>query len=348
MTKYLSDVLCPAAADVAALQELPGRSVWQPYLDAVPYRAEQFVQDPLGIVSVVFAAAPMQLLREMIHRYASVLLFLLLAVVLSFLLQEAADRALLELAAAGGCGVLLWQELEQLAAGMCARMTEWKNYLFGFLPVYGSVLTASGEWSTGAAASGFLLTVLCAIAQATVLWLEPVLQCYLAVSMACGITSRQSLTRACTLTGSLLRQGLIWTGRLFAALMSLQRIVGLQLDRSASRLGQLLASSVPIVGQALNGAADTLLAGMQLLKSSLGVAALLSIGAEFVPLYVGFWLHLLLLVCCGWLAKLGGMERCQLLFQCFAEAVRCMAAVTALFFALFVAGIALLMLTGGG
>ena len=47
-------------------------------------------------------------------------------------------------------------------------------------------------------------------------------------------------------------------------------------------------------------------------------------------------------------AGIGGLEHCHKLLQCFAEAVRCMAAVTALFFMLFVVGIVLLMLTGGG
>ena len=122
----------------------------------------------------------------------------------------------------------------------------------------------------------------------------------------------------------------------------------MQLDRSASRLGQLLTGSVPIVGQALSNAADAVLAGMQLLKSTLGIAALLSIGAEFAPLYLGLLIHLLFLSCCGWLAGIGGLEYCHKLLQCFAEAARCMAAVTALFFMLFVVGIALLMLTGGG
>ena len=87
---------------------------------------------------------------------------------------------------------------------------------------------------------------------------------------------------------------------------------------------------------------------MQLLKSTLGIAALLSIGAEFVPLYLGLLVHLFFLSCCGWLAGIGGLEHCHKLLQCFAEAVRCMAAVTALFFMLFVVGIVLLMLAGGG
>ena len=275
---------------------------WQTYLDAAPIRPEQFAADPLGTLLGLFTARPVRLLQEMLHQYAAILLFLLLAAVLAFLLQDTADRALLELAAAGGCGVLLWQDLDALAAALCTQMAAWKSYL----------------------------------------------RSYLAISMACGIGSRKSLTEGCALTGLLLRQALGWTGKFFAALMSLQRVVTIRLDRTTSRLGQLLTGSVPIVGQALDSAADTVLAGMQLLKSTLGIAALLSIGAEFVPLYLGLLVHLVLLSCCGWLAGLGGLARCRDLLQCFAEAVRCMAAVTALFFMLFVVGITLLMLAGGG
>lgn len=285
--------LCSKTALKAAAAEA---TPWQTYLDKAPVQAEQFAADPLGTLVRLFAAEPVQLLRDTMQQYADVLLFLSLAAGLAFLLQDTADRALLELAAA----------------------------------------------------NGFLLTVLCFIAQAVTLWLQPLLRSYLAISMACGISSRKSLFEGCTLTGRLLRQAIGWAGKAFAALMSIQRVVTVQLDRSASRLGQLLTGSVPIVGQALSNAADAVLAGMQLLKSTLGIAALLSIGAEFAPLYLGLLVHLLFLSCCGWLAGIGGLEYCHKLLQCFAEAVRCMAAVTALFFMLFVVGIALLMLTGGG
>ena len=101
---------------------------WQAYLDKAPVQAEQFAADPLGILLRLFAAEPVQLLREVPHQYTAVLLFLSLAAGLAFLLQDTADRALLELAAAGGCGVLLWQELDKLAAVLCTRMAGGKSY----------------------------------------------------------------------------------------------------------------------------------------------------------------------------------------------------------------------------
>ena len=109
-----------------------------------------------------------------------------------------------------------------------------------------------------------------------------------------------------------------------------------------------VAGSVPIIGQTLSSASESILAGIQLLKSGLGLAALSVLGAEFVPLYLGLMIQLALLMGCSLLCSLTGISRCRALFDCFAEAVRCMAAVVALFFGLAAAGVALLFIVGGG
>ena len=100
--------------------------------------------------------------------------------------------------------------------------------------------------------------------------------------------------------------------------------------------------------RALSDASEVVLAGMQLLKSTLGVAALLILGTEFVPLYLELMLHLAMLSACGLLCGVSGNERCSALFDCFSEAVRCMAAVAALFFGAAVFGVVLMFAIGGG
>ena len=94
--------LCGGTTLKAAAEAAP----WQTYLDKAPVQAEQFAADPLGTLLRLFAAEPVQLLREVLQQYADVLLFLSMAAGLAFLLQDTTDRALLELAAAGGSGFL--------------------------------------------------------------------------------------------------------------------------------------------------------------------------------------------------------------------------------------------------
>lgn len=230
LQKAAAFVLCTVcflafAPDAAAaqLQGLPGQELWQPYLEKAPQSAESFVKDPLKSLLALLPGSPAEMIRQMAHCYADVLLFLLLLIVLSFLVGGAADSALLELAAAVGCGTLLWGDLISLAQLICERMEGWKNYLLGFLPVYSGVLAAGGEVNASTAANGLLLTGLCFLAQGTVLVVSPLLQSYLAVSMACCISTQQGLSETCRVMGALLRRGLVWAGRIFAVLLGLQR-----------------------------------------------------------------------------------------------------------------------------
>ena len=128
----------------------------------------------------------------------------------------------------------------------------------------------------------------------------------------------------------------------------MQRAAAFQIDRAALRAGQLAAGSVPIVGDTLSDASGAILAAVQLLKSGLGFAAIGFLTLEFLPLYLGMLAQLALLYGCSLFCDLTEIHRCQTLFDCFAEAVRCMAAGTALFFGLAVLGTALLFVVGGG
>lgn len=327
---------------------LPGSESWQPYLDQSPVEPEQFAQDPLGAVRELLPEDLPGTIRQAVGGYADVLLFLLVVLLLSFTVGQQIGGDLLDLVAAGGCGVLVWSRLMELASLMCEKLAGWRTFLLGFLPVYAGVLTAGGEPAAGTAASGLLLTALCLIAQLLCAWVQPLLQCYLALSVSCCISTEAGLAAACRMAGRLLRQGLVWAGRLFAALLGLQRVFTAGLDRASVRVGKLLTGTVPVIGQALGDAAETVLSGMQLLKSGLGLAAMVTLGAEFVPLYLYLLLHAALLAGCGLLCSLTGIRRCQALFECLREAVLCMAAATALFFGLAVLGTALMFAVGGG
>lgn len=351
---FLGTSLCAGAPSARALSaptvNLPGQEYWQPYLKQSPIDLEQAAQSPWQVLLDILPQSPGVLLRQTIHSYTSVLLFLVLTALLHLLTGECADSALLDLAAAGGCGILLWEGLLGQAQQLCQQTEHWKNFLLGFLPVYAGVLTMGGEAAAGSAASGALLTALCFLAQALTLLVQPLLQCYLTLSMACCISSGSGsgLAAFCKGVGSVLRQALGWAGRLLVVLLGLQRAAALQLDRFSLRTGKLLTGSVPIIGQTLSSASETVLAGIQLLKSGLGLAALSVLGAEFVPLYLGLMFQLALLMGCSLLCSLTGVSRCKALFDCFAEAVRCMAAVVVLFFGLAVAGVTLLFVVGGG
>lgn len=332
--------LCAAA--------LPGSEMWQTYLDQSPLDAQAFAASPFRALRALFPEGLTETLRGSVRNYADVLLFLLLAALLAFLTAGAEGGALLDLVAVGGCGVLLWRDLAALAQSFCAQIESWQTFLLGFLPVYAGVLAAGGETAAASSVSGLLLSALCLLAQALGACVEPLLQCYLALSIACCISSQEGLAPACRLAGQLLCKGLALAGKGFALLLGVQRVFTLELDRSAVRAARLLTGTVPVIGQTLSDAAETALAGLQMLKSSLGLAAIGILGAEFVPLYVDFLVQGALLSACGLLCSFAEIRRCRELFDCLAQAVRCMAAATALFFGITMFGTVLMFMAGGG
>ena len=336
-----------AAVLPAEGQALPGQAQWQPYLDKAPAGLEAFARDPLGTVRGLLPGDLAGAVETSVGSYGHLLLFLLLALLLSFFVEE--SRAdLLDLAAAGGCALLCWGALAGLAGAVCEKLENWRLFLLGFVPVYEGVLVAGGEPSAAAAAGGLFLSGLCLLAQAVCSWAPPLLQCYLALSTACCISTGSALAAACRSMGRLLCRGLGWAGRAFAVLLGLQRIFTAQLDRGSQQLGQFLTGTVPIIGQSLSDAAGVVLGGMQLLKSGLGFAAIAFLAAEFLPLYMILMVHGGLLFGCEVLCSAAGIGRCAALFGCLRQAVRGLAAATALIFGIAVLGMALLFMVGGG
>ena len=330
------------------LTTLPGQALWQLYLDQSPISWEKFADEPFAVLRSFLPESLADLLRNSLEGYASVLLFLLLAAVLSVFLAEQTDHALMELLAVGGCGTLVWKNLLDFADVFCEKIDSWQRYLMGFLPVYAGVLTMGGETSAGGAASGSFLVLLCVLAQVLCAVLPPLLECYLALSVASCISSETGLSLFCQSAGKLLTQSLSLAGKLLAALLGLQRISALQLDRTTLRAGKLLMGTVPIVGQTLSDASETIFSAVQMLKSGLGLAAVLFLAVEFVPFYLGMLIQMAFLAGCGLFCGLTGLTRCQALLDCLGEAVRCMAAATVLFWGLAVFGTVLLFLVGGG
>ena len=184
-------IITPAALalDETTLSGIPGAEQWQPYLEQSPVSISDFADAPLDALKKLFHGSMAAALQETLRGSTDALLFLLLAALLSFLTSETTNGELLDLIAAGGCGVLLWSKLLTLAEQLCAQMGEWRGFLLGFLPVYAGVLTMGGETAAGSAASGFFLTILCFLAQCLTAFVRPLLQCYLALSMACCIST---------------------------------------------------------------------------------------------------------------------------------------------------------------
>ena len=185
---------------------LPGAEMWGPYLEQSPVPPAAFAENPWEALRSFLPESLPSALHTAASGYAAVLTFLVLGAVIALLLGGHADGTLLDLVCAGGCGVLLWEKLVALSETLCTQIESWNRFLLGFLPVYAGVLTLGGESVAGASAGGFLLTLLCALAQGLTVLVPPLLQCYLALSMACCICAETGLGSFCKAVGRALEK----------------------------------------------------------------------------------------------------------------------------------------------
>lgn len=128
---WTSFALAAPAAIAASSTALPGSSLWEPYLQQSRIDLEKAASSPWETLKSFLPRSFGALVRQTASRYTSVLLFLTLTAVLGLLAGECTDGALLDLVAAGGCGVLLWGSLLEEAQKLCEQVESWRSFLLG-------------------------------------------------------------------------------------------------------------------------------------------------------------------------------------------------------------------------
>jgi stage III sporulation protein AE len=261
---------------------------WQDTIDDAPITAQEFQEWGLWQLlakakTVVWdaAAAPLRLLAK--------LCCLLLAAALgkSFCAQDTSAGLAMLLDAVVGLAVFL------LACGSALdtanTMQETVNtcweYLVAFVPVFASVLTGCGQAGSAALYSGIFFSTANVIAGLLCRVGVPLTRIYLAftaVSAMDDLLDTAALSRA-------IEKGVKWVlvlcTTLFSIVLGLQTAFAQSADSLALKAGKfVLSSSIPVVGRVVSDAMGSVLAGVKLLKGSVGFAAVAVLAAGFVPL----------------------------------------------------------------
>jgi stage III sporulation protein AE len=321
----------------------------QDYIDESPVTLSDFMESPIEAIKTMLSQKIQEPIRQAVRTFASVLLFLLLCAAVILCVPGDSWKPLLEMVAAGGCFLLLSDELVGLIETVAQRSQEWRDFLASFVPVFASVTAASGQITSAGVYSGFFLVLISALAEGLRCFLLPAAKGYIAVSAAGTFTGSDALNSACESAGRLLRRLVGIAGTIFSAILGLQRVFAATADNAALKTGKaLLTGTVPIVGQTLSMAADTVSAGMHTLQAGLGFSALAILGAEFLPLYLKVLVNWLFAAGCSVAARLLGMDRCAGLFGCLSAGLEVLAAILALFFGMVTVSTLLMIGIGSG
>ena len=319
----------------------------QQYLGDSDMTAEDFTDVTLGQLLRYCVQAFTAQLTAPLRLFAKVCAFLLLAAVALNFAPSEGWKHTLELITVLCSFLLAAAAVTQLLQDVAQAVADWQTYLNGFIPVFAGVMVSCGQAGSALVYSSMFLSMAAFSAQVICRVAMPLLHVYLALNTSAGISGITPLQEASGALAKCVRGILTGGSFLFAGVLGLQSVLAQQSDSLAMRAGQfVLSSSIPVVGSAASDAMGSVLAGLKVVKGSLGFAAVLC--AAFIPLMLRCVAYRLLLGAAGLVAKAFGLSRSGSVLEGVASGVGLCMAFLVFFFMLVVLSTALMIMTGNG
>lgn len=167
------------------------------------------------------------------------------------------------------------------------------DFMLIFIPVMAGIMLTMGQSLQAAGSYTMVMGAGTAVSQISNNILVPLLNTFLGISVVSGISQRVNLNGFCELINKVLKWVLTFTMSVFTAILTMQSIISSSADSAGVKATRFAISSfVPLVGGALSEAYQTVRGCMGMLKSGVGVFAILATGTIYLPAIISCLLWL--------------------------------------------------------
>lgn len=167
------------------------------------------------------------------------------------------------------------------------------DFMLIFIPVMAGIMLTIGQSLQAAGSYTMVMGAGTAVSQISNNILVPLLNTFLGISVVSGISQRVNLNGFCELINKVLKWVLTFTMSVFTAILTMQSIISSSADSAGVKATRFAISSfVPLVGGALSEAYQTVRGCMGMLKSGVGVFAILATGTIYLPAIISCLLWL--------------------------------------------------------
>lgn len=281
----------------------------------MPYKSESFSDGLLYI----FKKAVVAFLPELADASSvclSVLAIVLLAGILSSFSESSAK--ILRLVVAVSIGLLLLEPTNSLISLGTKTVKELSEYGKLLLPVMTAAIAAQGGVSISSAlyaGTVFFITLLTTFITTFVI---PALYIYLCMSVANCALEQDMLKKIRDFIKWLLTWSLKWVLYIFTGYISITGVISGTVDASTLKAAKIgISGTVPIVGNILSDAAETVLVSAGVVKNAAGVYGMLAVFAICIGPFLQIGAHYLLLKLASAICALFGHKPSAALIQDF-------------------------------
>ena len=167
------------------------------------------------------------------------------------------------------------------------------DFMLIFIPVMAGIMLTMWQSLQAAGSYTMVMGAGTAVSQISNNILVPLLNTFLGISVVSGISQRVNLNGFCELINKVLKWVLTFTMSVFTAILTMQSIISSSADSAGVKATRFAISSfVPLVGGALSEAYQTVRGCMGMLKSGVGVFAILATGTIYLPAIISCLLWL--------------------------------------------------------
>ncbi|MEE0859272.1 MAG: stage III sporulation protein AE [Acutalibacteraceae bacterium] len=231
----------------------------------------------------------------------------------------------------------------------CATIIELSaDFMLVFVPVMVAIMLTMGQSLQSAGNYTIVMGAGTAVSQISTKILVPLLNTFLGMSVVSGISQKVNLNGFCELVNKVVKWVLTFTVSLFTAILTMQSIVSASADSAGTKATRFAISSfVPLVGGALSEAYQTVRGCMGMLKSGVGVFAILATGTIYLPSIISCVLWLIAINIAIALAGVFDMGQIIKLLRSVATVINVLIAILLCCMMIFIVSSAIMLMVGG-
>ena len=187
-----------------------------------------------------------------------------------------------------------------------------------------------------------------AVSQISANLLSPLLNTFLGMSVVSGVSQKVKLSGFCELVNKLVKWVLTFVMSIFTTILTMQSIISASADSAGTKATRFAINSfIPLVGGALSEAYQTVRSCMGMLKSGVGVFAILATNVIYLPAITSCVLWLIAINIAVALAEVFDIKQIISLLKSVSVVVNALIAILLCCMIIFIISSAIMLLVGG-
>lgn len=234
------------------------------------------------------------LLKSLFHKKAelpikssvTVLVFILLSALLQSLKAESDDSVnmIYSTATALLVATVVLVKLTSTVSLASMAISVASNFVYAFIPVFCSIVVASGGITTGFSTNTTLLILAQGLSFISSNVFMPIVNCYLALGVTSSLRYELNLDKLLSSLKKIITTCISFVSGVFVSILSVKTAVAGRADMLGLRSIRFAINSVvPVIGSSISEGLLSIQAYSSLIKSSVGIVGVLAVALVFLP-----------------------------------------------------------------